>query len=506
MTCQPDPWVRHDGTNALAQPGPSSLIRTSEFAVRDGTIARRRHYGVTPLSPRRRFRLCMRFWSASRLADIWEEVRNSYWLLPALMVLGAIGLAIAMSYVDVILPQVPHDQAGWVTDLRAGAARTILSTLAGSMATIVGIVFSITIVALQLASSQFGPHVLRSFLHDRGSQASLGALLGSFTYSLLMIAVVRGRGGFVPYASTYTGILIGLLAIGMLIYFINHIAKMIRVESVIAALADQVTRATEQVFPNRLGEDEQAEREAAPTLPDCFASSAREIVAADSGYIRRLDDSTLIHMAQQHDLLIRLDVRPGDFIVPGALLMAAAPAERVDAATGQRLREAVLLGYQRTPEQDLGFALQHLEEVAIRALSSAINAPFSAIPAIDQIGAGLSWLAARRMPSPYRRDADGKLRILVMRPANLADIVRETLGPIASTARAQAGIMVHLIEVALLVANRTAAETDRVALEAFAAALVEEALAAAGSERERAMIRAAANRSGVRAANEGRIA
>ena len=443
--------------------------------------------------------------SVSRLADLWSEVRSSYWLLPALMVLGAIGLAIGMSYVDLILPQVSDSKAGWATALKAGAARTILATLAGSMATILGVVFSITIVALQLASSQFGPHVLASFLTDRGSQASLGALLASFTYSLLVIVVIRGSGGFVPYASTYTGILIGLIAIGMLIYFINHVAKSLRVELVIAAQARELGRATEQVFPDQIGEGEAVERETPPTVPACFHRNACPVLAREGGYIRRVDDVALMRLAQEHDLLVRLDVRPGDFLVPGALLMAAAPADRMDDAVVQRLTDAILLGDQRTPDQDVAFALNHLEEIAIRALSPGINAPFSAIPAIDQIGAGLCRLATRRMPSPCRRDADGNLRVLVMRPLMLVGMVRTALGSVASSAAGKAEVMARVIEAVHLVAGRAAVEVDRSELLAFAAELAQEGEAAVSTQRERAIIRAAAKLTGVAAA-EGRLA
>jgi len=448
----------------------------------------------------------MRYWSASRLADLWDEVRNSYWLLPAVMVIGAIGLAVGMSYVDLIVPEASGGNGNWATALQAGAARTILATVAGSMATIVGVVFSITIVALQLASSQFGPHVLRSFLTDRGSQAALGALLGSFTYSLLIIVVVRNGGGFVPYASTYAGILIGLVAIGMLIYFINHVAKLISAERVIASLAKGVARATEQVFPDQLGEDEPGEQQDVPTVPSEFAARSCDVLADYGGYIRRIDDASLLHLACKHDLLIRLDVRPGDFVVHGALLMAAAPAERMDASTVRYLRQTVLLGYQRTPEQDVAFALQHLEEVAIRSLSPGINAPFSAIPAIDQIAAGLAQLAARRMPSSFRRDEDGKLRILVMRPQRFAELVQNTLGPIASAATAHAEVMAHVVEAVLLVVQRAAAEEDRAVLRAFAEGLVQEGLAGVASERERAVLRGAAERAGANAARSGRVA
>lgn len=444
--------------------------------------------------------------SASRLADLWDEMRNSYWLLPAVMMAGAIGLAVGMSYLDLILPEASGGSAGWATAMQAGAARTILATLAGSMATIVSIVFSITVVALQLASSQFGPHVLRSFLTDRGSQASLGTLLGSFTYSLLVIVVVRGRGGFVPYASTYAGILIGIIAVGVLIYFINHITKLLRAEDVIASLAREVIRATERVFPEQIGEGDRTEREEAPAPPPCFAANARVVRTRESGYIRQMDDSGLMRLAKEHDLLIRLDVRPGDFLVRGAALMAAAPSDWVDDATADTLRRTVLLGQQRTPEQDVPFALQHLEEVAIRSMSPSINAPYTAIPAIDQLGAGLCWLAERRMPSPRRKDDNGRLRVLVMRPPILAALARDSLGPIAHAAAGDARVLARVIEVALLIGDRAPADADQRELREFAETLTREAEASVRSDGDRQILRAALDRGGLQAARAGRIA
>ncbi len=443
--------------------------------------------------------------SASRLAELWDNLRNSYWLVPALMLLGSVGLALGMAYVDWILPRPSGGLAGWAAALQADAARSILSTLAGSMATITGIVFSITVVALQLASSQFGPHVLRTFLTDRGSQVSLGALLGTFTYSLLVIIVVRGKSGFVPYASTYAGIAIGLVAVCVLIYFLDHMAKLMRAESVIASLAAEVERTTGQVFPDHLGQGERSEPHLSPTPPAGFAGSARTILAAGNGYIRRIDDTALMELAQEHDLLVRLDVRPGDFVVHGAQLLAAAPPDRVDDAVAAKLRDVALLGTQRTPDQDVDYALQHLAEVAIRALSPGINAPYIAIPAIDQIAAGLCRLAARRLPSPYRRDAGGALRVLVMRPQTLDELARSALGPVASAAATSAIVMGRVIESVLLVADRADSEAERATLQSYAEILVQEGEIGVRSERERALVRGAFERARTHGAAAGRI-
>jgi uncharacterized membrane protein len=448
----------------------------------------------------------MRYFSTTRLADLWSEISTSYGLIPALMTLGSIGLAIGMTYLDQVLPTASQEHATWATALQAGAARTILSTLAGSMATIVGIVFSITIVALQLASSQFGPHLMRSFLTDRGSQVALGTLIGTFTYSLLVIVAIRGTVGFVPYASTYMGILIGIVSIGMLIYFMTHVVRLMRPESVIASRAREVAQAIAEVFPDHLGQGEAEERQEPPAAPPCFAHTARTIAAGESGYIRRIDDTGLMRLAQEHDLLIRLDVRPGDFIVAGAVLMAAGPADRLDDDAAQILQQTVVLGTQRTPDQDVPYALQHLEEVAIRSLSPGINAPYTAIPAIDQIGAALCRLAERRMPSPRRKDADGTLRVLVMRPHSFIEMARGSLGAIAGYTGGSPCVMARVIETVLLLADRARAEPDRRSLHDFAAVLAREGEAATTYPRGQHIVRAAFKRNGAEAAGAGRIA
>lgn len=406
------------------------------------------------------------------------------------MLVLSIGIALGMVYLDAVLHE-DEIKVAWLTTLKADAARTILATVAGSMATIAGVVFSITIVALQLAASQFGPHVMRSFLADRGSQVTLGTFIGTFIYSLIVLVTGRANVGFVPYAATYMDILLGIIAMVVLIYFINHIANLIRIESVIDALARELADSTETVFPGRLGEAETVWREQPPTFVAGMDGRGSAVAICASGYIRRINERALMRLATDRDLLVHLEVRPGDYMVPGMVLMTVVPppAVRLDERAYAQLRGIVVLGERRTPDQDVPYALQQLTEVAVRALSPGINAPFTAIPSIDAIGAGLVRLADRRMPSLRRVDASGKERVLVSRGLTLAELTRDALGPIASAAGRQAFVTARVVEVALLTAGRARVDIDRDELHAFADAVARDGEAALDSERERNIVR-----------------
>jgi uncharacterized membrane protein len=426
----------------------------------------------------------------TRLSDTWARTRNSYLLIPALMLAASVGIALGMIYLDVRLHE-SELRLPWLTTLTVGASRTILATLAGSTATIAGVVFSITIVALQLGASQFGPHVMRAFLNDRGSQFVLGTFIGTFAYALIVMATGRADANFVPYVATVAAIALGIVTMAVLIYFINHIAEVMRLESVLRRLGRHLVEAIDTHFPDRLGRGETVTREQPSVMPPCLRELGVKVAAKESGYVRRINERALIRLATRHGLLVWLEARPGDFVVSGMVLMVAAPLgpARLDSAAIKALRGTVVLGERRTPEQDIPYALQQLVEVAVRALSPGINAPFVALPAIDGLAAGLARLAERRMPSLRRLDGSGTERVLVARGLTLAEMARDALGPIASAGATHCFVIARVAEVAFLVAASARGAEDREELRAFAEAIADEGEAALGSERERDVVR-----------------
>jgi uncharacterized membrane protein len=164
-------------------------------------------------------------------------LKGSLWFIPTLLVLGAFALAFVTVVVDRRF-EGSRAQATWfLFGVGAEGARGVLSAIAGSIITVTGVVFSITIVALQLASTQYSPRVLRTFLEDRANQVVLGVFIATFTYSLLILRTVRGESddldAFVPSISVSTALLLGIVSVGLLIFFINHIAQSIRASVII---------------------------------------------------------------------------------------------------------------------------------------------------------------------------------------------------------------------------------------------------------------------------------
>jgi len=255
------------------------------------------------------------------------------------------------------------------------------------MITVAGVAFSITIVALTLASSQFGPRLLRNFMRDTGNQIVLGTFIATFIYCLLVLRSVYSVGGhdFVPGISVTFAIALAVANVGALIYFIHHVSTSIHADRVIAAVYNELSEHIQRLFPEEL-----------------------------------------LKIAEEHDMLIDLQFRPGEFIVVGTALAKVKSAEHLKENLVEQIASSFILGPQRTPEQDAEFAIHQLVEVAIRALSPGINDPFTAITCIDHLGSALCILTGRVFPSPYRYDEEGNLRFIA-KPLTFEGILQTPL-------------------------------------------------------------------------------
>jgi uncharacterized membrane protein len=301
---------------------------------------------------------------------------------------------------------------GWIYPGGADGARSLLSTVAGSMVTVAGLGFSITIVALVLASTQFGPRLLTLFMRDLTSQVTLGTFAGTFAYCVLVLRSVRGveEGGppFVPAIAITVAIGLTLLSVAALVFFFHHVAVSIQAPKVVATVARDLNRAIDALYPSELG------RDGPEPDPGLIPSVDRDcVVSADvSGYVQVVDDATLLVLAGRHDLVVRLLIRPGLFVIRGNPILVARPANAIDAGLAAELRATLIVGDARTAEDDIEFAVRQLVEVALRALSPAINDPFTAMAAVDWLSAALARLATEDFPSRYRYDEGGRLRIV----------------------------------------------------------------------------------------------
>ena len=423
----------------------------------------------------------------TRLRTLAEDLGTSYWFVPTLMALAAIGLAFLTLALDRSLNR------GWVSDVglfysgSAEGARLLLSTVASSMITVAGVVFSITIVALTLASSQFGPHILRGFMRDVGSKLVLGTFISTYIYCLLVLRTVRGEAGatFVPNISVTVGVALAIAGLGMIIYFIHHTATLIQADSIIAAIGDDLSDSIKVLFPEPLGigGDPPAGE---PEPPPASEGDASAVSAARAGYIQAVDAGALLALAREGDLFVRMLLRPGRFVTPGCPLMQVSPAARLDERLAERLRRTVFIGSRRTPVQDLEFALQQLAQMAVRALSPGINDPYTAMRCIDQLCEGLCLLASRALPHPCRYDAEGRMRI-VAAPPTFDDALVASLDQIRPYSGSSL-IAARLLNAIRLIARHLRREDDRGALRRQARRVEEQTLLAAQTQDDREQV------------------
>lgn len=347
-----------------------------------------------------------------KLGKLWDSLHSSYWFVPTLMALAGIALAFAMLMLD-RTGKTGMQKWWWIYTGGPDGARTLLSAVASSMVSVAATAFSITIVALQLAASNFGPRLLRNFMQDTGNQVVLGTFIATFIYSLLVLRTIHGENYsfFVPQLSVTVGIVLAIASIGVLIYFINHASTIIQASHVIFEVSADLDRAIDRLFPEKIGRSV-SESKRQVGVPANFDSEACPIRASGSGYIQAVDDEKLMKIACQHNLLLRLQYRPGKFVIQGSNLVMVLPGERVNRKLIDRINDAFILGKERTEQQDVEFPIAQLVEIALRAISPAVNDPFTAIRCIDRLSAGLSRLAQRDFPSPYRYDQDNNLRAI----------------------------------------------------------------------------------------------
>lgn len=397
--------------------------------------------------------------------DLWDRLRTSFWFVPSLMAGAAVALSFVMLEIDARLGPAFVGEVAWLYRFGPEGARTLLSSIASSMITVAGLTFSITMVTLQLASSQFGPRLLRNIIRDRGNQVVLGSFVATFLYCLLVLRTVRGTDGssVVPHLSAAVGVLLAVVSIAVLIYFIHHVASTIRIESLLAALASEARTSIERLYPEPIGRNPHDEAQPAPVrvaVPD-FEADARRVFKGDSGYVQAIDADELVRVAVEFGIVVRIDAPPGRFVDARSPLLTASPAAKVSDRCASRLGSAVVVGLDRTPVQDLEYAVRRLVEVAQRAMSPGMNDPTTALYCVDRLVEAFELLASREPPSPFRLDENGRLRV-VAEPIDAGELACCSFAAIARYALGDADVSACLVRaVSRLALSAGDAERDR---------------------------------------------
>lgn len=327
-----------------------------------------------------------------QITRLWYRVSSTFWFLPALIVSGATLLAFATIEADSRYVTAGALEA-WPRLFGAGpsASRSLLTAVAGSMITVAGTVFSITLVALSLASSQYSSRVLRNFMRDRTNQVVLGVFVGIFAYCLVVLRSIYGEGdeAFVPSVAVFLGLLLGFGGIGVLVFFIHHIAQSIQASQIIEAVRHETVDAVDRLFPGRPG----TSGDHAPLLPGLPWHEARR--ADRSGYLQFVGYEGLLDVARTHGVRLKVHPRIGDFVLEGDCLLSTSPAP--PEGLGDAVGDCWSIGPQRTLEQDIGFGIRQLVDVALKALSPGVNDTTTAIMCIDALTDVLHHLAKREL-------------------------------------------------------------------------------------------------------------
>src|SRR4051794_8016786 len=369
-------------------------------------------------------------WAVAR-----EYVRGSLWVIPTGCVAGALVLGLLLSQVDVG-PTSPLAFQGTADD-----ARGLLSGIAGTMITVIAVVLGLAVVALQLSSTQFSPRLLRNFLRDRSNQVVLGVLVGTFAYSaggLFTVGVAAGgRSDKFPRFAVSVAIGLLFLSLALLVFFADHLAHSLQV--------DWIMRVVEQNALPVIRADEFTTEEDAPPPPAwAVAAPARR-----SGYVQAVECRPLLRAATQRRWTVLLHVHVGEHVVAGTVLAWAWSTSPEDpppttAAVAATLERGVRIGFERTLEQDLGLGFRQLADPACKALSPAVNDPYTAVQAVDHLTVLFGALAARPVGDYVGRDAGGTVRLIVP-GRRFAEILSITVGLIRRYGAAEPNVVQALL-------------------------------------------------------------
>jgi uncharacterized membrane protein len=405
-----------------------------------------------------------------RPAALWQRLQSTFWFIPSLVTLGSIALALIFTEIDQRTSEVGAF-GGYVYAGGPEGARAVLSALAGSMITVVSVTFSVTVVALTVASQHFGPRLLSNFMRDKAAQLVLGVFIGTFAYALVVLRTVRGETDqvsvFVPHLAVTGAMLLALMSVAMLIYYVHHVSTSMQVSEITAAVTRDLEAAIERLYPEAIGE-ELGHSADAPPVP----TTAAPIRAAASGYLQAVDADDLLALAVEQKAVIWLAIRPGDFVTSDTTVAHVSPAPEDDEVFAKRFNGALVVGPDRSSHQDAGFPIQQLVEVALHGLSPGINEPFTAITCLDRLGQGLVMLAGRAEPSPLRADEEGRLRV-VAEPMRFRDLLADAFDPIRPHAASLPIVAGHMLDVLATIATRTVRPADREAVRAQAKLLLE---------------------------------
>jgi len=378
------------------------------------------------------------------------QLRADLWRIPFLMCLAVLLLFVITVNVDRAAARGAVTLPGWFSVGGADDARAILGAMLGAVSTVLALIFSIALLVLSMAVSQFGPRILHRFMRDGITQLTIGLFLASFIHSLLAFVVTRSdsTSHFVPQVTLLCSVLLTVVSFAFLVIFSHRIAVSIQTQNVVASIVADLSETLTQFL---------AERRVLSALPRTAEGlAAREellarctveggvVGAVRTGFIQEVNVTALVHVVDAADAVVRVLYRPGQFVMKGAPLFQVLPGTRAAELTSA-LRRTVEIGSHRTLKQDLEFGTAQLVEIALRALSPAVNDTFTGLTCIDWLGDELRVFATVQAPTGAYLGATGTIRAM-WSPLRFERLIKTAFDQIRQAGMGNPAVSIRLLQ------------------------------------------------------------
>ena len=421
-----------------------------------------------------------------------EYLHGAYWVLPSLGIVIGLGAGALLAMIKVE-PGSPIDRV--MFQGTAGDARAVLTVVSATMITTTGIVFSLTVLSLQIASSQFSVRLLRTFLRDVPNQVVLAIFVCTFAYStggLHTVGEHATGGEFVPKVAVTGSLALAFVSIGALVYFLHHLVHSIQIDTIMELVQRRTLDLVHELFPDP------GSPEGAPVSPPEPPTGAVPLLAPKSGYLQTVDVEDLAEIAMATGHSVQLVTLVGDYVTAGGMLgwcwRRGAAGERPGAADPDVLHRClrhVHIGFERTLQQDVRFGLRQLVDIALRALSPAVNDPYTAIQVVHHVSAVESILASRALPDDIRRDGSGAILVWLPYPS-FATYLTVGCAQIRRCGAHEPLVLAALLQLLSAVAQNCVDESRRAAVRAQIDLVVRASERQLAEPSDRAMVASAA--------------
>ncbi len=339
----------------------------------------------------------------------WNELKATFWFVPVIILTSSVILAMGLLYLDSIVEFHPEGPGRFFFVSSSDSARSILSTISGAMMGVAGTVFSITLVALTLASSQFGPRLIKKFMYVRLNQVVLGSYISTYLYCLLVLNAIKEGDDFtfIPSIAIIAAIGAAVINIVLLIVFIHQIATSIQADKVVADISSFLSGQIETLFPERMGEELERDDNIDTSVAISTYMTRTSVKCPKNGYLQYVDSEALMETVSKNDAFLTLHYRPGAHLLPGVELAVLHTHDKWGDEKLKKLMGHIVIGKTKTAQQDLEYSIHQMVEIAARALSPGVNDPYTAIACVDNLASTMAYLAQAKFPSKYRYDEQG---------------------------------------------------------------------------------------------------